>query len=182
MNSMQYDGRLLPPWYDEGFAAVIENRLHGLNAVFCRARATTPGGTVARGTTWSFDPKLLRTGRWREILGKALDDNAVRDFDRLARKEFHDLDLIDTVVAMGIIEWVVAKGDITEFHKVIRETAPEVLKRVIDTVAERKEVYDKAFRAATKLDMRAADKAWRDWFKKSGRKGPGAEDEGGRVG
>ncbi|MCH2104188.1 MAG: hypothetical protein MK297_09290 [Planctomycetes bacterium] len=182
LNSMQYDGRLLPPWYDEGFAAVIENRLHGLNAVFCRAKASTPGGTVARGTTWSFDPKLLRTGRWREILGKALDDNAVRDFDRLARKEFHDLDLVDTVVAMGIIEWVVAKGDITEFHKVIRETAPEVPKRVIETVSERKEVYDKAFRAATKLDMRAADKAWRDWFKKSGRKGPGAEDEGGRVG
>ena len=75
-----------------------------------------------------------------------------------------------------------AKGDITEFHKVIRETAPEVPKRVIDTVAERKEVYDKAFRAATKKDMRAADRAWREWFKSTGRKGPGGEDEGGRVG
>ena len=40
-----YDGRLLPPWYDEAFAAVMENRLHQLNAVFCRAQAVTGGGT-----------------------------------------------------------------------------------------------------------------------------------------
>ena len=182
LNSTLYDGRLLPPWYDEGFAAVIENRLHGLNAVFCRARAVTPSGTVAKGSSWSFDPKVLRTGHWREILGKALDEGAVRDFDRLARKEFHDLDLIDIVVAMGVVEWVVAKGDITEFHKVIRETAPKVPQRVLETVSERKDVYDRAFRAASKMDMRAADKAWREWFKKTGRKGPGEEDGGGRVG
>ena len=152
LNRVGYDGRLLPPWYDEGFAAVVENRLHELNAVFCRAKATTPGGTVAKGTTWSFDPKELRTGRWREILGKALDENAVRDFDRLARKEFHDLDLIDIVVGMGIVEWMVAKGDLTEFHKVIRETAPDSPHRVLEKVSERKEVYDRAFRAAVKMD------------------------------
>jgi len=182
LNRVGYDGRLLPPWYDEGFAAVVENRLHGLNAVFCRAKASTPTGTVAKGTTWSFDPKILRTGHWREVLGKALDENAVRDFDRLARKEFHDLDLIDIVVAMGIVEWVVAKGDLTEFHKVIRETAPKTPQRVIETVSERREIYDRAFRAAVKMDMRAADSAWRSWFKSTGRKGPGESDGEGRVG
>lgn len=178
LNSMGYDGRLLPPWYDEGFAAVVENRLHELNAVFCRARAVVGDGTVAKGATWSFDPKLLRTGRWRKILGEALDEGAVRDFDRLARKEFHDLDLIDTVVAMGVVEWIVAKGDLTAFHAVIRETAPAAPQRVLKTVAERMEVYDRAFRAAVKMDTRAADKAWRAWFRTIGRAGPGESGEG----
>lgn len=181
LNRVGYDGRLLPPWYDEGFAAVMENRLHRLNAVFCRSKATLGRGTAAKGATWSFDPMELRAGRWREILGKALDEGAVRDFDRLARKEFGELDLIDVVVSMGIIEWMVAKGDIVEFHKVIRETAPKAPLRVIEAVGERRSIYDRAFRAGVKMDMRAADKAWRAWFVSSGREGPGGSDDGGQV-
>ena len=182
LNRVGYDGRLLPPWYDEGFASVMENRLHERNAVFCRAKATTQGGTAAKGTAWSFDPKILRGGRWREILGRALDENAVRDFDRLARKEFQDLNQIDTVVAMGIVEWMIAEGDIKEFHKVVRETSPDAPQRVIEKVSERKEIYDRAFRAAVKMDIRAADRAWRTWFKATGHKGPVEPDGEGRVG
>ena len=183
LNSVGYDGRLLPPWYDEAFAAVMENRLHQLNAVFCRAQAVTGGGTVADGkTAWSFDPMHLRSGRWRHVLGKALDEGAVRDFDRLARKEFHDLDLIDVVIGMGIVEWLVAEGGATEFHKVMREFAPEAPERVLKTVGDRKKAYDGAFRAAVKMDMRAADEAWRAWFQSTGRKGPDESDSEGRVG
>jgi len=183
LNRVGYDGRLLPPWYDEGFAAIMENRLHEKNAVFCLAKASSiRGGTEAKGKTWGIDQKILRGGRWRDILGRGLDEGAVRDFDRLARKEFHDLERLDTVAAMGIIEWMVAKGDLKEFHRVVRETSPKAPQRVVETVSERKEIYDRAFRAAVKMDMRAADEAWRAWFKKTGRKGPGKSAGEGRVG
>ena len=114
---------------------------------------------------------LLRSGKWRDVLGKALDEGAVRHFDRLSRKEFHELDLIDVVVGMGIVEWVVAEGDLTAFHKVIRELSPEAPQRVQNSVADRKKMYDRAFMAAVKMDMDSADKAWRAWFLSSGRKG-----------
>jgi hypothetical protein len=182
LNSVGYDGRLLPPWYDEAFASVMENRLHELNAVFCRAQAVTGGGTVAGGkTAWSFDPMLLRSGKWRKVLGKALDEGAVRDFDKLARKEFHDLDLIDVVVGMGVVEWMVAKGDVTAFHKVLRELSPAAPQRVLESVGERKKMYDRAFLAGTKMDMLAADKAWRAWFLSTGRNGVGEPGGGGRI-
>jgi hypothetical protein len=178
LNSVGYDGRLLPPWYDEAFASAMENRLHGLNAVFCRAQGVTGGGTASAGkAVWSFDPMLLRSGKWRKVLAKALDEGAVRDFDRLARKEFHDLDLIDIVVGMGVVEWMIAKGDITAFHKVLRESAPTAPQRVLESVAERKKTYDGAFLAGINMDTRAADKAWRAWFLSTGRKGV-SEPEG----
>jgi len=183
LNSVGYDGRLLPPWYDEAFASVMENRLHELNAVFCRAQVVSGRGTAAAGkAAWSFDPMLLRSGKWRKVLGKALEEGAVRDFDRLARKEFHDLDLIDVVVGMGVVEWMVAKGDLTAFHEVIRKSAPAAPQRVLDSVTERKKMYDSAFKAGMKMDMRAADKAWRAWFSSTGKKGVSEPDGEGQVG
>lgn len=182
LNSVGYDGRLLPPWYDEAFASAMENRLHELNAVFCRVKAVAGTGTVAGGkVAWSFDPMLLRSGKWRDVLGKALDEGAVRHFDRLSRKEFHELDLIDVVVGMGIVEWIVAEGDLTAFHMAIRELSPAAPQRVQNSVADRKKMYDRAFMAAVKMDMDSADKAWRAWFLSTGKNGLQGAGGQGRI-
>lgn len=171
LNRLGYDGRLLPPWYDESFAALMENRIHGLNAVFCRASTVTGRGTSARGAAFSFDPALLREGRWREILRDALEAKRVEDFDRLARKEFGELELLDVATGMGVVDWLAslpatASGATAPaaFQAVLRESAPAIPQRVIQANADRQAVYDRAFRAAANLSWREADAAWRKSF------------------
>ncbi len=167
LNRLGYDGRLLPPWYDESFAALTEHRLHGRNAVFCRARETVGRGTSAEGAALSFDPRIVREGRWRELVETALAEARVPAFDKLARKSFSDLDLLDVAVGMAILEWIDGRGEeaSARFHAALRAHAPPPPLRVIDAARERQAAYDAAFRAATGLDARAADQAWKAWLR-----------------
>lgn len=167
LNRLGYDGRLLPPWYDESFAALVEFQLHGRNAVFCRARETVGRGTSAEGAVFSFDPRVIREGRWREIVEAALAEARVPAFDRLARKSFSELSLLDVAVGMAILEWIDAQeGEASaRFHAALRAAAPQPPLRVIEAARERLAAYDEAFRAATGLDARAADRAWQRWLR-----------------
>jgi hypothetical protein len=171
LNCLGYDGRLLPPWYDESFAALMEHQIHGRNAVFCRASTQAGRGTSARGVGFSFDPAILREGQWRKILSEALEARRVPQFDDLAKKEFSELELIDVAIGMGVLEWLLQLPDPSEgrsavaaFHAVLRADAPALPQRVIAATADRRAVYERAFRAAAGLDLRAADAAWRSWF------------------
>ncbi len=168
LGRLGYDGRLLPPWYDEALAGLIEYRIHRRNAVFCRTRSEVREGqgTSARDTVvhYSFDPGAFRRGGWKNALKKAVRAGDVLPFDRLAQKQFSDLELMDVAAGMAIIEWLEHRNGLPAFHGVIRERAPASPRRIIEAVHERNAAYDRAFEAATGLGLRDADREWREWL------------------
>lgn len=167
VNRLGYDGRLLPPWYDEALAALVEYHLHGRNAVFCRSSVHEGRGTAAAGTSFSFDPRELREGSWKGILSRALAENAVMSFDHLARKQFGELELVDVAVGMGVLSWLAEQDPeaLAKFHAELRKVAPPAPARVIESGRERQEHYDAAFRAACGKTWREVDGLWRAWAK-----------------
>ncbi|MDP6990266.1 MAG: hypothetical protein QF903_12425 [Planctomycetota bacterium] len=170
LNRLAYDGRLLPPWYDEGFASLMEFRIHGRNAVFCRSFLVVTSGTSAGASTaFHYDPKDIREGRWRELVVEALDTGHALGFDRIAAKQFSELSLVDVAVSMAILEWLESLGPeaFGAFHARLLGAAPKAPARVIERASERHARYDAAFAAAAGegFDHRRADRAWRAWFR-----------------
>jgi hypothetical protein len=174
LNRHRYDGRLLPPWFDEGYASLFEFRTHRRNAVFCLGKPAaivteTGGRTKARRKTveYVFDSKLFRRGTWRETLAGALRDGQTKmqSFDELARKQFGELTLLDIAMGMGICLWLEGQeGALERFHAALRKDAPKAPQRVLFSTGPRQARYDRAFQAAVGMDWRAADRAWRAWF------------------
>jgi hypothetical protein len=186
-NRLGYDGRLLPPWYDEGVAALLEFRSHGRNAVFCRGeRLEEPAGPSTQGPAKKrdtgtkvgpkaeprakvapLDPKAMRDGRWREALVAGLDE--LPSFDSLASLQFTELDGAAIAASMGIVQWLESRGDgaLRRFHDVLRKHAPPVPDRVHSSPGARLAMYEEAFRAASGLPLEEADKAWRAWLKEN---------------
>ena len=167
VNSLDYDGRLLPPWYDEAVSALTEYGIHEKNRVFCRSRLlSTTGGTSAGRTEGAFDKRSMRAGEWMYQLKGELEAGRVMNFDRLAQLEFHNMELVDIAAGMAIVEWIATHGDgaLRKFHKELRKGAPEAPVRVIQNGNERHAVYDAAFQAATGVPWRKADQEWRKWF------------------
>lgn len=181
-----YDGRLLPPWYEEGIAALLEFRVHQRNTVFCRGRASTetasgpstgePGGKAPPATKTKrgavpppatgpdFDPKTLAAGEWRAALKKNLAAGTVVDFDHLATREFTQLESADIATAMAIVEWLEEQKALRAFHDALRKAAPLAPLRVLENPYERMACYEHAFQSAVKLSTKQADEAWRQWF------------------
>jgi hypothetical protein len=169
LGRLGYDGRLLPPWYDEGFASLSEFRAFRRNAVFCRSVATTKAttGTTTKkaATTFNFDQGLFREGAWKDTLRKALEAQVVPSFDRLASLEVGQLELLDIACGMAIVQWLDEHSPeaLSRFHASLRKSQPASPERVLD-MKSRGAQYDAAFQAATGLHWRAADQAWRAWF------------------
>jgi hypothetical protein len=182
-----YDGRLLPPWYEEGVAALLEFRSHDRNAVFCRGRAsvsevapegphTGPPGAKREPTTRAgtsraapkasadFDPKDMRDGHWKAALKAGLAAGNATPFAELVTRQFTELESADIAAAMGIVEWLESKDALRAFHDALRKTAPPAPLRVIENTWERESAYDKAFQAAVKMGWKDADRAWREWL------------------
>jgi hypothetical protein len=182
-----YDGRLLPPWYEEGVAALLEFRSHDRNAVFCRGRAsvsevapegprTGPPGAKREPTTRAptsraapkvgadFDPKDMRDGRWKAALKAGLAAGEATPFAELVTRQFTELDSADIAAAMGIVEWLESKDALRAFHDALRKNAPPSPLRVIENNWERESAYEKAFQAAVKMGWKDADRAWREWL------------------
>jgi hypothetical protein len=166
LNRLGYEGKLLPPWYDEGVAALCELRAHGRNAVFCRTGVAESTGSASGGTSVSFDWKLFRDGTWRTRLAEALSAGEVRPFDQIARREFSQLELIDIAASIAIVEWLESRGEgaLLRFHRALRRGAPVAPRRVIASGSKRQAYFDAAFRAAAGIDHRQADRAWRKWL------------------
>jgi hypothetical protein len=183
LNRLGYDGHLLPPWFDEGLAAVLEYRSHGRNDVFCRgSRKEAPagpstggfdprpkpstkvgkGGMLAR-TVAPFDPKAMQDGAWLAALKAGLPQ--VPAFDTLASLQFDELETADIAAAMGIVSWLESRGDgaLRRFLDELRKRAPKPPQRVLSTTWEREACYEAAFQAACKLGLKQADQAWREW-------------------
>lgn len=187
--SLGYDGRVLPPWYEEGIAALTEFRSHGRNAVFCRGRASfeepvgpstggpgpkkDPGTKVKPGANTKpkptdaspdFDPRDLRGGAWAGALKNALASNGVPSFDTLCTRQFTELESADIAAAMGIVQWLESRNALRAFHDEMRKHAPSSPLRIHDNPYDRMACYEKAFQAAVKLSTKDADAAWRAWF------------------
>lgn len=167
-NRQGYDGRLLPPWYDEGMAALVEYSVYGKNHVFCRAEAVRQegDGSKAKGTSREFDTVAFRNGAWGGIMEEALKQNRVQRFDRLAGKDLGELELIDIATSIMILSWIVEEGDehaMARFQAEIRKDQPAAPVRVLRDAKQRNEIYDRAFGAAVQMTWRQADQAWRTW-------------------
>jgi hypothetical protein len=182
LNRLGYDGRLLPPWYDEGVAALTEFRAHARNDVFCRGARKPglrlgpstgghlprpkPGTEVESGpgrTAAPFDPAAMRDGRWREALAAGLAE--APPFDLLATLQFDELETADIAAAMGIVAWLESRGPgaLRRFHDELRRRAPPQPERVIVASWEREACYEAAFKAAAGVGWKEADRAWRTW-------------------
>lgn len=167
VGSLDYDGRLLPVWYEEALAALIEFRVHGLNRVFCRSNLMSSGGTSAGRREGDMDPARMRDGEWRAFLLDGLATGTVLAFDKLAQLELHNLEMIDVAAGMGILEWVEQRGEaaLGRFHDELRKGAPPAPERNLLEGTKRQAVYDAAFRAATGMGFHEADQEWRQWFR-----------------
>ncbi len=166
LGRLGYDGRLLPPWYEESFASLVEFEIHGKNAVFCRARTTGSAGTVSTRTKRLFDPKMVHDGKWREALKIGIREGQVLSIDKLYKLDFSDLQVLDIATGMGLLEWIDSHGPeaLEKFHAIYRGLAPPAPGRLILQAADRQEGNDTAFRVATGKNWREADRAWKAWF------------------
>lgn len=170
-NRLGYDGKLLPPWYEEGLAALVEYWSHGKNRVFNRARSLQRTGESVGGrpiATGNYDPRGIRSGEWRVALASALEVNAVSTFDRLSRLDFSELELTDAAAAMAILSWMAETGEpgaLARFHGVIKATAPSAPARLLQRGRPSYERWDRAFQEAMGLNWREADRTWREWIR-----------------
>lgn len=172
LGRLGYKGTLLPPWYDEGVASLVEYKTFGRNAVFCRSATTIAAttGTSAKkaAMSFTFDTGLFREGAWVDTLRKALEANAVPSFERLASLELGQLELLDIATGMAIAWWLEERDPqaLARFHAELRRTQPPAPTRVLTQPRDRQAQYDAAFQSAAGLSFRDADRAWREWFQK----------------
>ncbi len=169
LNRYRYDGRLLPPWFGEGYASLVEWWVHGQNTVVLKADAqSTSAGSAAVGKAQPFSRATLTRGAWQLDLRQALEATDVRlaPFDVLARKAPGELTAVDVAMSMGVVLWIERSGAgaLERFHASLKESAPPAPHQVLERAPERQKRYDTAFQAAVGLDSRAADRAWRAWF------------------
>ena len=171
LNRLGYDGRLLPPWYDEGFAAYLEDAVFERNFVFCSATEAVagggPGSRAGGGKAREFDTRSFRLGSWRQALEDALKEGGVRRFDRLCKLGLHELELLDVATSMVILQWMSqtgSEGALRRFHDVVRQGQPAAPLRIEEDVRKRLATYDEAFQAAVGMGWKKADEAWREWF------------------
>lgn len=183
LNRLGYDGRLLPPWFDEGVASLMEFRVHERNAVYCRGMKSekpegpsTGGGVPRKGETKAakvpvktapvapFDPKAMRNGQWKAALVAGLPE--FPPFDTLAGKQFDELEMPDIAASMGIAQWLESRGpgSLRKFLDVLRKNAPKSPTRVLPQSWDRDRVYNEAFQAAAGVTWKEADAAWRTWI------------------
>lgn len=169
LNRYRYDGRLLPPWFGEGYASLVEWWVHGCNTVVLKADSeASHDGTVARGKEAPFGRAALTRGQWQVDLHRALtaSDTRLGPFDTLARKSPGELTTVDVAMAMGIVLWLEQSGEgaLERFHGALKASAPPAPEQELARTGDRVQRYDTAFQAAIGLDSRAADRAWRTWF------------------
>lgn len=169
LNRHRYDGRLLPAWFGEGYASLLEWWVHGCNTVVSKADSpTTVDGTTAKGREAPFARATLTRGDWQVELRRALEakDPRLVPFDKLAQKSLGQLTPVDVAMAMGIVLWVERSGDgaLARFHAALKASAPAPPEQELGRTADRVARYDAAFQAAVSLDSKAADRAWRLWF------------------
>jgi len=166
VNLRTYEGRLLPPWYDEGFAALVEQQATGGNTVFCRASGTDPaeyGRRKGAAEGSGVDRKSLLEGHWRKELAAAAARGGLTPLATVVRRQVSELTLVEVLEAMAVIEDLAGAGPaaISRFHATIREGMPPAPVRVPPGTACR-ELHDAAFGAGCGLTVDGVDRRLRE--------------------
>ena len=175
LNRHRYDGRLLPPWFDEGYAVHFEFQVHERIDVMCLGQPASIVTKTATGRTQSskqtveyvFDTKLFREGHWRAHLLAALEGGAAQmpSFDDLSKRQFGELTVLDIAMGMVICSWLSSHaGGLEKFHASLRASSPKPPQRILYENPGRHARYDAAFQAAVGMNWKQADEAWRKWF------------------
>jgi hypothetical protein len=160
-----YNGRLLPPWYEEGVAAIAELRTHGVNRVFCRSSVYLYEGSQSNVERPDIDEAMMRDGSWTHALKKALERDQTRPFDKLAQLPFSQLTMLDVAQSMAIVDWLESQpGALAKFQRAILGAAPEPPSRLHLDGNLRQQGNDAAFQAAVGMGFRQADAEWKKWF------------------
>jgi hypothetical protein len=171
-NLRGYEGRLLPPWYDEGFAALVEQRATGGNAVFCRASGTSPGeyarkGDLAAGS--GVDRARLLAGAWRDELARAAGRGELSPLTTVIRRQVSELTLVEVLESMAVIETLEADGPpaLSRFHAALRSGMPPAPVRVPPGTACLG-LHDAAFREGCGLTVEGVDRRVREGLERGG--------------
>jgi hypothetical protein len=164
LNRLNYDQRMLPAWYDEGFANLIEYRQHGRNTNPCMAPATDR--QTSAKSAFEIDGKEFRNGNWRAALERAVAAERLPNFSHLCQKGYATLSTLDVAYGMAIIEWIEAQGDgaLGRFHTVVRATAPE-RGSVFGKGSERIARWERVFQESVRRGRRQAEADWIAWSK-----------------
>ena len=167
LNRLGYDGRLLPPWFEESFAALMEHRAQGRNGTYCVPSTPSGGATQSAGGARIKTDDFVKGG-WRRGLRAALQDGGVPSFDVMSQRDYGALELLDIAAGMAMLEWMLEQdGALPRFHAALRAAAPPAPARLIEAGGERQAAHDRAFQAAVQSDWKTVDEAWRTWFLKN---------------
>ncbi len=160
LNRRAPNGRLLPPWYDEGFACLGEFAAISANTVFCRAPAVESGGGYVRPrvarTGAEPDPNRLAAGKWREELRRAIWAGALPPFEPVLRREISEITLLEILLSMAAVERLSAAGTegVSRLHARIRRGMPPSPRRTLDPNDSRA-LHEAAFLEAVGLGIEA---------------------------
>ncbi|MCI0589574.1 MAG: hypothetical protein L0323_22390 [Planctomycetes bacterium] len=154
------NGRLLPPWYDEGVACLGEFAAIEANTVFCRAPAAESGGGYYRKREAKAaeepDPNRLAAGKWREELRRAIWAGAVPPLEPVLRREISEITLLEILLSMATVERLAGPGPagIGRLHARIRRGMPPSPRRTLDPNDSRA-LHEAAFLEAVGLGIEA---------------------------
>jgi hypothetical protein len=161
LNRLAPNGRLLPPWYDEGLACLGEFAGIGANTIFCRAPVEGGGGYYRpRGAKVEAepDPYRLAAGRWREELRAGVDRKALPPLEVVLRREVSELSLLEIVFSMAVVERFAEGGPeaLRRLHASLRRGMPPSPRRTLDPEPSRA-LHEAAFVAALGLRVEAVE-------------------------
>ncbi|MGH7150941.1 MAG: hypothetical protein ACREIU_09595 [Planctomycetota bacterium] len=160
LNRRSPNGRLLPPWYDEGFACLGEFAAIAANTVFCRAPAVDSGGGYyrRRDAKAEAEPDLnrLAAGKWREELRRAIEVGALQPLEPVLRREISEITLLEILLSMGTVERLALAGPegVGRLHARIRRGMPPSPRRTLEPNDSRA-LHEAAFLEASGLGIEA---------------------------
>lgn len=121
INRYRFEGKALPPFFDESFAAMFEFDLLKKNAVF-----TLGSGRYERSLQ-KDELKFFEDGQWIEALRESMRTLADTPLEQAVRRDFSDLIQMDVAKGMCLFTRWRSMGDDTlkRFFDALRDRWPE---------------------------------------------------------
>ncbi|MEW6745118.1 MAG: hypothetical protein AB1486_20380 [Planctomycetota bacterium] len=156
LNRHLYNFKYMPPWLDEGFAALFEHEVHQRNDVFCVGRSGYATGDRR--------DRFHTRDNWIEALRNAMQASADPTVEALTRRDLNELGELDIAKAMAVVKYLRTqrREGWLALLPLLRELWPAG--RPVARTQACIEVHDKAWRVAFDTDPGALEQAVRAWF------------------